>query len=497
MNAAVLKPDADTAYRAGLRALDTGDEIEAVPLLDAAIDAAPGDARLWQVKALLHRSLEHLAPSVAAFSRALELAPQDATIAHGYAHAALEAGLPAGLLFDRALALATDRGPVMQGLVAALIAEEGPGAAIDRLDAELRANPDWLVGHWLLARLRWTEGDRENFTASIEAAVKRSPQSVMHWRQYVFILMHAGLHERALGIINRARVACGPNIAFQFDEAACLTESWQLDAADRAFAALPRTSDMSVAIHMVRHLLRAKRPEDAAVHAEPLRKRGDAHMIVPYLAIIWRLLGDPRFAWLEGDERFVRAYDLRDKIDCWPKLAETLRGLHVASGQPLEQSVRGGTQTDGPLFSRIEPEICALRQAVAETVAEHIAQLPEPVAGHPLLTPRRDRRVRFSGAWSIRLQGAGYHTNHVHPGGWFSSALYIIVPPETEASERKAGWLTFGQPQVELGLDLPPVRMVQPKEGHLTLFPSTMWHGTTPFHEGERMTVAFDVALPR
>ncbi|MFD0847740.1 2OG-Fe(II) oxygenase family protein [Sphingosinicella xenopeptidilytica] len=497
MNAAALKIDADAAYRAGLRALDTGDEIEVLPLLDAALDTAPDDARLWQVKALLHRSLEELAPSVVAFARAATLAPQDATIAHGHAHAALEAGLPAAPLFERALTLAKDRGPVVQGIAAALVVENGPSAAIDRLHAELRVNPDWLVGHWLLSRLRWTEGDRDGFAASIEAAVKRAPRSVVHWRQYIFILMHGGLHEQALAVIDRARAAAGPDTAFLFDEAACLTESWQLDAAERAFAALPRTSDMSVAIHAVRHLLRLQRPEEAAARAEPLMKRGDAHMIMPYLSIIWRLLGDPRFAWFEGDDRFVRAYDLRQKIDCWPKLAETLRALHVTAGQPLEQSVRGGTQTDGPLFSRIEPEICALRQTIAETVAEHVAQLPPPEVGHPLLAPRRDRRIRFTGAWSIRLQGAGYHTNHVHPGGWLSSALYLVVPPETADTARKAGWLTFGQPQVELGLDLPPVRMIQPKEGHLTLFPSTMWHGTTPFSEGERMTVAFDVGVPR
>jgi hypothetical protein len=38
--------------------------------------------------------------------------------------------------------------------------------------------------------------------------------------------------------------------------------------------------------------------------------------------------------------------------------------------------------------------------------------------------------------------------------------------------------------------------MVEPKPGRLALFPSTMWHGTRKFPAGERMTVAFDVAMP-
>jgi len=29
------------------------------------------------------------------------------------------------------------------------------------------------------------------------------------------------------------------------------------------------------------------------------------------------------------------------------------------------------------------------------------------------------------------------------------------------------------------------------------LFPSWMWHGTVPFEHGERLTVAFDVGVPR
>jgi len=36
--------------------------------------------------------------------------------------------------------------------------------------------------------------------------------------------------------------------------------------------------------------------------------------------------------------------------------------------------------------------------------------------------------------------------------------------------------------------------LIEPKPGRLALFPSWMWHGTRPFAEGERITVAFDVA---
>lgn len=70
------------------------------------------------------------------------------------------------------------------------------------------------------------------------------------------------------------------------------------------------------------------------------------------------------------------------------------------------------------------------------------------------------------------------------------------MPGSVLASDEatREGWLQFGQPLEELGLGLPPRRVVRPQPGHLALFPSYMWHGTVPFHEGEpRMTIAFDV----
>ena len=76
-------------------------------------------------------------------------------------------------------------------------------------------------------------------------------------------------------------------------------------------------------------------------------------------------------------------------------------------------------------------------------------------------------------------------------------ALYVALPEKRPGDAPEAGWLTLGEPQAALGLDLPPTRMVEPVAGRLVLFPSWMWHGTRPFVEGERLTVAFDVAPPR
>lgn len=483
----------DRAYAA----LDAGEEPAGLAALASALVATPGDARLWQAKALLERGREDLGAAVASFARAAALAPRDARIALGHAQCAAEAGLPASALFAHAQALAPADPAVFTAAVAARLAEGDADGVLTDLDQALMRTPAWAEGHWLLARLRYASGDRTGYATSFLRALATRPTDAPLWQALIFALMHARDYAEALDATRRAQAVLGPLPAIALAAAACLSELGRLDEADRAFAGAPPPGDPTSAVHLVRHLLRRAQIEQATALALRYASAPQGHLLTPYLAIGWRLLDDPRWQWLEGRPDFVGVYDLADRLPSIDALAERLRGLHVLAGQPLEQSVRAGTQTDGPLFSRVEPEIRALRAAVVAAVTAHIAGLPPADPGHPLLAPRRDRPVRFAGAWSVRLTQAGHHANHVHPAGWLSSALYIALPDRADAGPPPAGWLTLGQPDASLGLDLPPIREVEPKPGRLVLFPSTMWHGTVPFAAGERLTVAFDVAYPR
>ena len=95
----------------------------------------------------------------------------------------------------------------------------------------------------------------------------------------------------------------------------------------------------------------------------------------------------------------------------------------------------------------------------------------------------------------MRLRGAGFHVNHVHTTGWISSACYIVVPETVgQRGHGTDGWLAFGAPPAELGLQVAPFHKIAPRAGRLALFPSTVCTGPSqPFAAGERLTVAFDV----
>jgi hypothetical protein len=170
-----------------------------------------------------------------------------------------------------------------------------------------------------------------------------------------------------------------------------------------------------------------------------------------------------------------------------------LRQLHLMQHHPPEQSLRGGTQTQGHLFLRREPEILAIKALVADAVRQYVAGLPAFAEGHPLLGTARGL-LHFEGAWSVKLASQGFHVVHTHPHGWISSAFYVALPEHM--GEGHAGWLQLGAPPPDLRVDLPPYAEIQPKPGRLALFPSTMWHGTVPFDDGERLTIAFDMRTP-
>lgn len=465
-----------------------------MPLVVAAARAIGNDPALWQWTALLHRALDENVEAIAAFEQVGRLNPNDAKAAHGLALATLSIGRPAQVLFERAQRLAPNDGDVLLGLAHARHAAGDLTGAIGLLDALLAQHPGWLPGHDLAAQLRWLSGDRDGFTLSLERALTTAPRELALWHALILLLLQAQAHERALDAIGRGRLAVGPQLLFDANEAAAAAELGDTATADRLFAAVGEIDDIVFAVRHVRHLLRSGRIEQAAACAERWTDRADSNFMWPYVGLAWRLLGDPRWQWLEGDERLVGIADIGGALPSLAGLADCLRALHGDTHDQLDQSVRGGTQTRGVLFARAEPEIRALRVAIVDAVRAHIAQLPPPDPHHPLLGSPRPRAIRFSGSWSVRLGAQGHHASHIHPAGWLSSAFYAALPSEGERGAPPAGWLALGAPEAALGLDLPPTKLIEPKPARLVLFPSTMWHGTMPFDHGQRLTAAFDVA---
>jgi tetratricopeptide (TPR) repeat protein len=246
-------------------------------------------------------------------------------------------------------------------------------------------------------------------------------------------------------------------------------------------------------------LLQGKEPRQALLQFEAARQvNASDQLALAGLCLAYRALGDSRYADLVDIERFVRVYPLvvpagfADMRAFNAAVAEELVKLHTTTAEPLDQTLRGGTQTAGLLFFRRSKAIEQVRDQIASAVNDYVSAMAAH-ADHPLLS-RREAEWSFTHSWSCKLRSSGFHTNHVHPMGWISSAYYVSLPEALEDRTRRQGWLKFGESHLGLGGDDRPEHFVKPEVGHLVLFPSYFWHGTVPFESSaDRLTIAFDV----
>ena len=484
----------DEVFRQALAAWEAGNAESELPQIERVL-ASSRDFRLWHIHGLILRQLDRREDALQSLKRSVELNPKAPKPAFALAKTLFEAGLPSVEAHGRALQLSPSDPEVALGLASAFVAEGDVDAALTGLEKIVARSPLWVDGHVLLCRLRWLQGERDGFTRSFDEALAQYPGAVDLRREQLISLMHAEQWDAVLDRIAQGRDAIGEIPLFGANEAIVYAERGETERADALFAPFVDLQDGPVQVRRARHMLRNGRAQEAAELIEPWLYRPEGFMFWPYASLAWRMVDQERAKWLEGHESFVGVYDIADRLPPLNILADTLRRLHTLSGHPLEQSLRGGTQTDGDIFHQIDPVLVQLREAIRATVAEHVAKFPQRDERHPLLAPRRDS-ILFDGAWSVRLQSRGYHVNHVHPLGWISSALYVSLP--SDIGQKEAGSLALGEAR-ESGFDvgLPAFRVIEPKPGRLVLFPSYMWHGTRPFGDGERLTVAFDVARPQ
>lgn len=492
--AQIAPRDHANLFRIGLEALDH-DLHEQVAAMAERVLAGAGarEYRLWQLLGLARRGMLDCAAAHEAFTHAEALAPADPLVAHSRARTALEAGWPSAGLFARARALAPGQADVILGQAAAQMADGDPAGALALLAGILTQNPGWIDGYSAYARISRMHFPEQDFRAPLLAAIRSYPQDPGLALNAIRIALEAQAYPAALASIAEMRARLGDLPELRRLEAIALSDGGCPAQAYEIFASLPEAPSAAAQIHPVRALIRLGRFDEAARLAERRFEGRDDRNLWPYRALLWRMLGDERWAWLEGEERLISVFDLPFSGLEMDQLAAVLRGLHGAASEPLGQSVRRGSQTDGNLFARAEPEIRQLREAVLDALRAHVDRLPPFDPDHPTLSLPRDP-LRFAGAWSIRLSGHGHHVDHVHLEGWLSGSFYVAVPGAVANGSDEAGCIAFGENR-QLLPDLHGFRVERPKVGRLVLFPSLLWHGTREITAGERMTVAFDMAL--
>jgi tetratricopeptide (TPR) repeat protein len=517
----------------------SGRGTEAVPLLQRAIHGAPPYPRaaLILVRHYLHTGQAALALEVATPWCDGGKADADLSALHVAAYAALGRQSEAVAHYRRLVARAPDNPVATHTLAVALNAAQQPADAERVVRQTLLRNPPTAALHYThalsllslerfeeaelalrecvsldprraethdrLAQLIWMRtGDIVATTRALDQALEKFPLDDALRGTKAALLQGAGDARGAFACLaeRAAQPQCHPSVliraglaALEFEPATALT------LAQGALRALPND-------HTARKLLcgaflgvgegaRALTECAALLEATP-----DDQYLIAMQTTALRLLNDPRYELFCDYDSMVLSSRIETPAG-WPDLTSFLReltahleALHNPHGHRLlYQSLRQGTETTQDLARSLDPVIQALFRAFAAPLAryrEHIGQ------GEDALRRRNRGTTRFNGSWSVRLHRDGYHTSHVHPRGWISSACYIQLPDSMQAGHTAEGILSFGAPGMLTMPLLPAQLSVRPEVGLLVLFPSYFWHGTLPFHSDQpRLTVAFD-AVP-
>jgi len=337
-------------------------------------------------------------------------------------------------------------------------------AALRLLERDLAARPKAGALEFVRARVLEFTGDLHGACNAIEALAGREPGNLFLQCQAAQMLNLGGRIKEAMARAHQA-------LALAPDHFAAL-EAWTIVCL--------AAGDVRGAEEGARRLLALAPDNQQAVNLQ---------------AMVWRMTGDPRFDEIYDYESFVRP-QMIDPPPGWVSreayladLAAELKAAHPYRTHPFAQSVRHGSQRPD-ILSVDSPAIQAFRAAMDPLVEAYIAGVGE--GGDPLRR-RRAARWRIHGIWSVWLTPGGFHTDHVHPDGWLSSAFYVELPEAVMAGGRE-GWIRFGEAGIPVAPAQPAQHWVRPEPGMLVLFPSYMWHGTVPFGgEQARLTMAMDI----
>jgi tetratricopeptide (TPR) repeat protein len=354
--------------------------------------------------------------------------------------------------------------------------------------------------HEQLARLLFARGAGDTFTQKLEQTIRDFPGELKLRLVAAGLLRNAGFADRALTLLREGLRAAPDSAAFLTSVGVLLDESEGGDEALRLLrAAVERAPQSQPAKrNLIPALMRRASYTEARVLCEELLLRDpDEQKLIAYYASTLRATADAGYAALHDYPRLVRTYrpappagfaSLGEFLGIF---ARELSNLHRTELRPLDQSLRGGSQTERNLPSA-NPVIAAFFAMIDEPIRDYIGRLRDDDRIHPT-DRRKSAGYHISGSWSVRLMPGGFHVNHVHPRGWISSAFYVELPDTPGGLEDKQGWLKFGEPDGTYS-GLKADYWVEPAAGMLVLFPSYLWHGTVPFERGgRRLTAAFDV----
>ena len=366
---------------------------------------------------------------------------------------------------DYALGLPENSDPQLIATAADYLSEMGYPDPLSSLLRAWQSRPSEALAKQLIPRLLATSKIEEAESMIAELRGSKETAHVAEWA-HISLLANLGDHNQVVDIIQRS-----PN-RHQFDEQlalACFAIGDYETALEVSMRVLERDTSDQYAIALVATALRCRL--------------------------------DPRGLELYDVDNLIIRYQMDSELlaleTSISEVAEEVRKAHSTLYSPTFQSITGGSQTPGHLLRQhTRPSIKALKKVITQRCERHVDDVLNTVnKNHPHYQAMPKNGGFLQTSWSINAKSGGHHMAHVHPKGWLSGVAYLDLP--SAMSQGTEGLIEFGVPPFEIKDPLPVMKQIAPQQGELLLFPSYLWHRTTPFSgEGERLIVAFDYGTP-
>ena len=487
------------AYRA------FGRNQDAIEAYGRALRINPGDLAASNNLGLALQSVHRYEEARAAYERAQALAPNDVEVLLnlGNLHREFCRLDESASAFRKAIGIFPGLAAGHASLGVTLYEAGDSEAAVAALLKAVELDPLYAEAHENLKKIRWFRGEHNRVNDTFRAACERMPDSARAFHNLGAALLVSHDYTGAEKALVRA-TRLQPDLGDAFDG---LGQAYRhLDRLEEAVAVHERAVMCAPGTALFREefgttLIRAGEYQRAVSElrtGHELNPRRSS--LLAFLTIALNELEDPSVNELVDYRKFVRVaqidvpegYDSLETFNA--DLHEELQTHFHNAHHPMDQTMRGGTQTPNNLFQNPTGLVRVLKEQITKVIQTFMDDL-EPDPGHPFLRFINHDFV-FTGVWSTIIKESGYDRSHVHNEGWMSGTYYAKLPDFDEAQlNEHHGWIQFGEPNSQYASERNATqRIIPPQIGTAVLFPSYYWHGVQKFdRNGVRHSVSYDL----
>jgi len=358
---------------------------------------------------------------------------------------------------------------IVAGTLCLKLAE--PRAAVDFFSHVLSLRPNFVPAHNNLGNAHYELRELEAAAASFQRALELAPDAAHLHRNLGTTLREQGKLDAALSRFQRA-LSLRPDWVRALQSLATTAMElghWRV-AAEACFIWLQLRPANVEALGL------------ASIALDELGEQGPADELLDFDRLLQiRAISEPPpgFASLADFNAALAQHALEHPT--LRALAPTDPRYHCPS---LRLTAEFCTEAAGPA--------AALARLVAAAVDGYVSELARALPAHPFVAGAATRFALKS--WATVLDGEGNLEPHVHYDSYVSAVYYPKIPSGMSSSQPGAGFLEFGGGPTRFPCRVRrPVRVIEPREGLLVLFPSYFYHRTAPFRAPEpRIAIAFD-----